>query len=68
MAAPRDRIGVSMTTDTVKRDATKRVGKIEMRVGRGKPTPESKDRWDQRVEVLSAWLLAEWRREQGEAA
>ena len=57
-----------MTTDTVKRDATERVGKFEMRVGYGTPTSESKERWTCRVDALSAWLLAEWRREQGEAA
>ena len=54
--------------ETLKKDATERVGKFEMRVGRGNPTPESKERWTRRVDALSAWLLAEWRRERGEAA
>ena len=54
--------------DTLKKDATERVGKFEMRVQFGRPTGEASERWNQRVEVLTAWLLAEWRREHGEAA
>ncbi len=64
--------------ETLKKDATERVGKFEMRVQFGRPfslslrdsehTVEAVDRWNQRVEALTAWLLAEWRRERGEAA
>lgn len=60
---PRDRIGVIMTTDTVEMDAMERVGKFEIRIERVDSTPEATTRWDRRTEVLSAWLLDEWKRE-----
>ncbi len=59
----RDRIGESMTTDTVKRDAMERVGKFEIRIDRGDSSPEATTRWARRTEALSAWLLDEWKRE-----
>ena len=59
----RDRIGASMTTDTVKRDAMERVGKFEIRIDRGDSTPEATTRWARRAEALSVWLLDEWKRE-----
>ncbi len=59
----RDRIGVIMTTDTVEKDAMERVGKFEIRIERVDSTPEATTRWARRTEVLSAWLLDEWKRE-----
>lgn len=50
-------------------DATERVGKIDLTVAVATPTPETEERWQQRVEALANWLLAEWQREsQREAA
>jgi hypothetical protein len=43
---------------------TERVGQLDFAVRRGDPGGESADRWDRRVDALTAWLLAEWRREQ----
>ncbi len=60
---PRDRIGASMTTDTVKRDATECVGKFEIRIDQGDSTLEATTRWARRTEALPAWLLNEWKRE-----
>jgi len=45
-----------------------KVGQLEFRVVVAEPTPESKQRWSRRAEVLTAWLLAEWRRERKEAS
>lgn len=57
-----------MTTDTVTLDATERVGKWEMRIARGDATPEAEERWNDRIDALTAWLLSEWEREQAERA
>ena len=54
--------------ERAKVDATERVGQIEMTVVLAPPTPDAERRWEQRVEALAAWLLAEWQREQREAA
>lgn len=53
-----------MTTDTVTLDATERVGKWEMRIAHGDATPEGEERWNDRIDALTAWLLSEWEREQ----
>lgn len=53
-----------MTMDTVNLDATEYVGKFEMRVAVGDPTPEAEERWSQRADALASWLLSEWDREQ----
>ena len=36
------------------------VGPVEMRVTVAQKTPGAAKRWEQRVEVLAAWLAAEW--------
>lgn len=54
--------------ERAKEDATERVGQIALTVVAAPPTPETEDRRKQRVDVLAAWLLAEWQREQREAA
>lgn len=36
---------------------TERVGKFEMEVAICPATPESRARWDRRVETLTMWLL-----------
>jgi len=46
---------------------TERVGKFDFTVERAEDRPESKRRWDRRIDALTAWLLEEWRREHGEA-
>lgn len=53
-----------MATDQGITNATERVGKWEMRIARGDATRESKERWNDRIDALSAWLLSEWQREQ----
>lgn len=49
-------------------DAMERVGQIELTVAAAPPTPEAEQRWQQRVDALTAWLLHQWEREQREAA
>lgn len=49
-------------------DATERVGPLEMRVEVAEPTPEGKQRWQQRTEALLNWLLSEWDRQQRQEA
>jgi hypothetical protein len=44
-------------------DATERVGTFEMCVKVGKPTAESQERWERRVEALTAWLVNQWQHE-----
>jgi hypothetical protein len=44
------------------------IGQFEMAVEPTEPSPEAAARWAQRSEALTAWLLAEWRREHPEAA
>jgi len=44
-----------------------RVGQFEFTVERAEYNPATQGRWDRRAEALTAWLLAEWRREQKEA-
>jgi len=46
---------------------TERVGQFDFVIEPGEPCPESRRRWDRRADVLTAWLLAEWRRERKEA-
>jgi len=41
-----------------------RIGRIDFTVERAEHTPESRRRWENRADGLTAWLLAEWRREQ----
>ncbi|MCG3127421.1 MAG: hypothetical protein CHACPFDD_02281 [Phycisphaerae bacterium] len=48
--------------------ATERVGAFEMLVEVAEPTAASERSWEQRVDALAAWLLAEWQRERKEAA
>jgi len=58
-----------MTTATLDRkDATERVGEFEMRVVAGKRTAESEQRWSRRSEMIAAWLLDDWKRQQREIA
>lgn len=47
-------------------DAPQRVGKFELETRLGVRTAESDARWRRRSEVLTAWLLAEWRRQRQE--
>ncbi|MBI5863765.1 MAG: hypothetical protein HZB38_04510 [Planctomycetes bacterium] len=54
--------------ERAKEDAMERVRQIEMTVAAAPPTPEAEERWQQRVDVLTAWLLHQWEREQREAA
>lgn len=50
-------------------EAMERVGPLEMRIEAAESTPGSEQRWEQRFEALTAWLLSEWQREsQREAA
>lgn len=51
----------SRDEDTSKADL---VGLAEMRVTVAQRSPEAAERWDQRVDVLTAWLVAEWQRRQ----
>ena len=41
-----------------------RIGNITMSVRTSRRTPENQEKWDRRSEVLAAWLLAQWEREQ----
>ncbi|HOD83927.1 MAG: hypothetical protein BWX88_04620 [Planctomycetes bacterium ADurb.Bin126] len=43
---------------------TRRIGKLDFTVERAEHTPESRLRWERRADSLTAWLLAEWHREQ----
>ena len=43
---------------------TRRIGKLDFTVERAEHTPESRLRWERRADDLTAWLLAEWHREQ----
>ena len=55
--------------ERAKRDATERIGPLEMRVEVAEQTLEAEQRWQQRTEALANWLLSEWQREsQREAA
>ena len=50
-------------------EATERIGNFEFTARLAEPTPEGRARWATRANALTAWLLAEWRRETaGEAA
>jgi hypothetical protein len=51
-----------------RKDATECVGALTMRVEVAPPTPEAAQRWQQRADALTAWLLAEWQREQRKEA
>jgi len=51
-------------TATTEKPQTHRVGKIEFHVVAGERTREVEERWSRRSEVIAAWLLAEWEREQ----
>lgn len=44
---------------------THRVGRIKFEVVAADRTPEADERWSRRSEAITAWLLAEWEREQG---
>lgn len=54
--------------EEIVKNATERVGPREPRVEVAEATAEAARRWDQRAEVLAAWLLAEWEREQRKEA
>ena len=43
-----------------------RVGRFEMTIIHGGPSPGTADRWAQRVEMLCSWLLGEWNGQQRE--
>jgi hypothetical protein len=43
-----------------------RVGQFEFSVATCEPSPEAKDRWADRVDTLTRWLLAQWDAEQQE--
>jgi hypothetical protein len=43
-----------------------RIGKFKFSIRRAEDTPDTRERWARRSEALTAWLLAEWRREHGE--
>lgn len=43
------------------------VVRMAMTITAAAPSPEAKERWERRAEVLAAWLVGEWRREQGRA-
>ena len=49
-------------------DATERVGQFDMRIRFGDRTTDSDTRWRRRSDVLAAWLLDEWKRQQREIA
>jgi hypothetical protein len=53
--------------ERAEQDATECVGGFEMRVTIAEPSPEAAERWEQRIEALTAWLLTEWQRQQKEA-
>ena len=42
---------------------SERVGRFEMTVVVGEPTPESEELWNGRASTLARWLVAEWHRE-----
>jgi hypothetical protein len=44
-------------------DAVDRVGQFEMRVQVAEPTPQSSEQWEQRAELLTAYLLDLWIKE-----
>lgn len=48
-------------------EVVEHVGNFEFTIERGADTPETRLKWDRRVETLTALLLAAWRREHGEA-
>jgi len=39
------------------------VGGFRMRIVLAEPTPESRARWERRVDAIAAWLVSEWERE-----
>ncbi len=43
---------------------TEKVAGYTMTVRYEEPSPEAKERWERRSEVLAAWLLDQWNREQ----
>lgn len=45
---------------------TEQIGQFEFSVATCEPSPEARERWANRVDTLTRWLLAEWEREQGE--
>lgn len=54
--------------EEIVKDATERVGPLELRVEVAETTAEVARRWERRAEALAAWLLSEWEREQQEEA
>ena len=46
---------------------TERIGKLDFVVEFAEERPETRRRWDRRADALTAWLLAEWKRERKEA-
>ena len=44
------------------------IGPIRMSVAFAAPSPEGQARWAGRIDALTDWLLAEWRREHGETS
>jgi len=50
--------------EPAQRDATECVSGFEMRVVAGEPSPEAEQRWEHRIEAMTAWLVDEWQRQQ----
>ncbi len=46
--------------------STETIGRFTFSVDFREPTSESQARFDQRVETLATWLVAQWRKEQKE--
>lgn len=56
-----------MTTVMDDERVAERVGTFDFTIEQAEERPETKRRWDRRVDALAAWLLEEWRREHAEA-
>jgi hypothetical protein len=44
------------------------IGQFEFSVATCEPSPEARERWANRVDTLTRWLLAQWNREHPEQA
>jgi hypothetical protein len=45
---------------------TETIGKFTFSVAFGEPAPEARSRFERRVDALTAWLLAQWRKQHQE--
>ena len=52
---------MSVTDDQA---VVERIGKLEFTIACAEDTPESRRRWDSRIDALTSLLLEEWRLEQ----